>query len=94
MEFLRFYQFRIPRNITFGLGAAETVGEKAKEYGANKALIVTDRVFGPVGIIEKVSQALSRTGVEPVVYDGVITEPTTEQVEEGLEVYQKIAAGW
>lgn len=93
MEFLRFYQFRIPRNITFGLGAAETVGEKAKEYGANKALIVTDRVFGPVGIIEKVSQALSRTGVEPVVYDGVITEPTTEQVEEGLEVYRKNGCG-
>jgi len=89
VEYLRSYQFRIPRNVTFGLGAAETLGEKAKEHGAHKALIVTDRVLGPVGIIDKISQALSRKGVEPVIYDGVITEPTTDQVEEGLDIYRK-----
>ncbi len=91
MDFLRSYQFRIPRNITFGLGASETLGEKAKELGAQKVLIVTDRALGPAGIIGKISQALSRKGVEPVVYDGVITEPTTDQVEEGLEIYRKNA---
>ena len=89
MDFLRAYQIRFPRGITFGLGTSERVGEIAKTYGVNKALIVTDRVLGPGGIIEKISQALSRAGLQSVVYDGVVTEPTTEQVQEGLGVFKK-----
>jgi len=89
MDFLRAYQIRFPRGITFGLGTSERVGEIAKTYGVNKALIVTDRVLGPGGIMEKISQALSRAGLQSVVYDGVVTEPTTEQVQEGLGVFKK-----
>jgi len=89
MDFLRTYQVRFPRGVTFGLGTSERTGEIARGYGAKKALIVTDRTFGPVGIIEKISQFLTRAGVEPAVYDGVITEPTTQQVQEGIEIYKK-----
>jgi alcohol dehydrogenase class IV len=89
MEFLRSYQVRFPRGVHFGLGVSEKAGEIAKGYEAKRVLIVTDRVLGPTGIIEKISQALSRTGLQPAVYDGVVTEPTTQQVQEGLEVYKK-----
>ena len=89
MDHLREYQFRLPRNITFGLGASEKVGERAREYGAKRALIVTDRAFKSLGMIETISRTLSRDGIQPVVYDGVITEPTTDQVEEGLGVYRE-----
>jgi alcohol dehydrogenase class IV len=89
MDFLRAYQVRFPRGVNFGLGASEKAGEIAKSYGAKKPLIVTDQIFGPVGIIEKISQTISRAGLQPVIYDGVVTEPTTQQVQEGLEVYKK-----
>jgi alcohol dehydrogenase class IV len=89
MEFLRSYQVRFPRGVHFGLGVSEKTGEVAKGYEAKRVLIVTDRVLGSAGIIEKISQTLSRAGLQPVVYDGVVTEPTTQQVQEGLEVYKK-----
>jgi alcohol dehydrogenase class IV len=51
-------------------------------------LIVTDRALGPSGIIGKISQALSKAGLQWAVYDGVVTEPTTEQVQAGLDVFK------
>ncbi|MBI5968442.1 MAG: iron-containing alcohol dehydrogenase, partial [Deltaproteobacteria bacterium] len=89
MNFLRAYQFCAPRNITFGLGCAEQVGGRAREYGAQRALLVTDRGFQPLGIIELISRSLSKAGIEPILYDGVVTEPTTEHVEEGFRVYRE-----
>jgi alcohol dehydrogenase class IV len=89
MDYLRAYRVCFPRGITFGLGTSERVGEIASAYGKKGALVVTDRAFGPLGIIEKISQALCRAGIKPVVYDGVVTEATTQQVQEGLEVYQR-----
>jgi len=87
MDFLKAYQVRFPRGVHFGFGVSEKVGEVAKTYGAKKALVVTDRILGP--IIEKISRVLMREGIHPEIYDGVVTEPTTQQVQEGLEVYKK-----
>jgi alcohol dehydrogenase class IV len=89
MNYLRSYQFRLPRNITFGLGTVEKLGERAQEYGAKKVLIVTDRHLGPSGTIAAAVKALSGKGIESVVYDGVVTEPTTEQIEEADGYYKK-----
>ena len=89
MENIKAYQVRFPRGVHFGLGVSEKLGEIVKTYGGKNALIVTDRVLGPAGIIEKVSRSLSGAGVQAVVYDGVVTEPTTQQVEEGLAIYRK-----
>lgn len=89
MNFLRAYQFCAPRNITFGLGCAEQVGERAREYGVQRALLVTDRAFQPLGIIELISGSLSKAGIEPILYDGVVTEPTTDHVEEGFQIYRE-----
>jgi alcohol dehydrogenase class IV len=89
MDHLKAYQVRFPRGVHFGLGVSEKAGEVAKTYGAQRVLIVTDRVLGPTGIVEKILQILSREGIQPAVYDGVVTEPTTQQVEEGLEIYRK-----
>ena len=89
MENIKAYQVRFPRGVHFGLGVSEKIGEIVKSYGGKNALIVTDRVLGPAGIIEKISRSLSGAGVQSVVYDGVVTEPTTQQVEEGLAMYRK-----
>ena len=89
MDYLKSYQVRFPRGVHFGLGVSEKAGEIAKSYGGKKIFIVTDRMLKASGIIEKVTQILYKAGLQPVVYDGVVTEPTTQQVEEGLEIYKK-----
>jgi alcohol dehydrogenase class IV len=89
MDYLKSYQVRFPRGVHFGLGVSEKAGEIAKSYGGKKIFIVTDRMLKPSGIIEKVTQILYKAGLQPVIYDGVVTEPTTQQVEEGLAIYKK-----
>ena len=89
MDYLKSYQVRFPRGVYFGLGVSEKAGEIAKSYGGKKVFIVTDRVLRPSGIVDRISQILSKGGLQPVVYDGVVTEPTTQQVEEGLAIYKK-----
>jgi len=85
MNLLRLYNFRMPRNILFGIDAETQVGEKAKELKGTRALIVTDRMLASGGAIDKVKKGLTGSGMEVEVYDGVVTESTTEYVEEGTD---------
>jgi alcohol dehydrogenase class IV len=86
MNILKTYNFRIPRNILFGINAVEQVGERAKELGGSKALLVTDKVLHQTGAIGRVKEKVEKSGIDVVVYDEVTTEPTTEHVDEGSEV--------
>ena len=63
MDYLKSYQVRFPRGVHFGLGASEKVGGHRQDLWGEKSFIVTDRLLGPSGIIEKISQILSRGGV-------------------------------
>ncbi|MGB9699008.1 MAG: iron-containing alcohol dehydrogenase [Thermodesulfobacteriota bacterium] len=89
MDFLRTYQVRFPKGIHFGLGMAEKIGEIIRSFGAKKALVVTDKNLETSGIISKISKSINDTGSATVLYDQVVTEPTTDYVEEGLNIYQR-----
>lgn len=89
MEFHKAYQVRFPKGVHFGLGMAEKVGEIVKGYNARKPLVVTDRNLEGSGIISKISKILGVAGLTPVLYDEVITEPSTDYVERALKIYQQ-----
>ncbi len=89
MNFLRTYQVRFPRGIHFGLGMADKIGEIARNYQAKKPLIVTDKNLEGSGIISKISKAINNAGLITVLYDQVVTEPTTDYVEEALRIYEQ-----
>jgi alcohol dehydrogenase class IV len=86
MNLLKTYSFRMPRNILFGLNAVESVGERAKELGGRRTLVVTDRMLQPTGVFERVERSLERAGIEVLIYDEVVTEPTTDQIDGGAEL--------
>jgi len=88
MEFHRTYQVRFPKGIHFGLGMAEKTGEIVRHFGAKKVLVITDKNLEASGIISKISKSINDTGLTPVLYDQVVTEPTTDYVEEALNIYQ------
>ena len=90
MNMLKLYNFRMPRNILFGIDAASHVGEKAKELNGTKALIVTDKALHQTGNVEKVKKYLVDVGIGVDIYDEVVTEPITAYVEQGEE---KLKAG-
>lgn len=89
MNFLRAYQIRFPRGIHFGLGMADKTGEIISTYGAKKVLLVTDKNLEAAGMISQISKSINKAGLEVIIYDQVVTEPTTDFVEEALRIYEE-----
>jgi alcohol dehydrogenase class IV len=88
MNILKAYNFRVPRNILFGINTVSKVGERIKELGGSKVMVVTDKMLHKTGAIEKIEGSLRTLGMEVVLYDEVTTEPTTEHVDKGSDIFR------
>src|SRR5450756_1854796 len=73
--------FRIPAQITFGVGAAETVGAEAKRLGGSRAFVVSDAGLKKAGIVDQVASWLSSQGVSVSLYTDVEAEPSIQSVD-------------
>ncbi|MDE7157950.1 MAG: iron-containing alcohol dehydrogenase, partial [Clostridiales bacterium] len=60
-----------------------------KENAKKKPLIVTDKTITALGLAEGLEKALDFAGFEYVVYDGVVANPTTQNVAEALQMYRE-----
>jgi alcohol dehydrogenase class IV len=75
-----------PTEIRFGWGRLKEVGEVVAKYG-KRCLLVTVPSFPALEpIFEKVKTLLKDAGVEVEHFDGVIPNPTTENVTAGTKV--------
>lgn len=76
----------------FGNGAVSVAGDKAKEWNLKKVMIVTDAGLVKAGVVAKVQDALDKVGVESVVFDKIMADPTDTVVNEGgaLGIEEKI----
>ncbi|MCM1566331.1 MAG: iron-containing alcohol dehydrogenase [Dehalobacter sp.] len=81
--------FRVPSTIHFGINAVNEAGTEARYLGAQKALLITDKVLASTGTIDPVINSLKEAGIHTVIYDGVNSEPTTIHVQEGLDLFLK-----
>lgn len=70
--------FRLPAQITFGAGAAETVGAEAKRLGGSHAFVVSDPALQAVGITDQIRGWLSAQGVASTLFIGVEPEPSVQ----------------
>lgn len=74
--------FSIPAPVVFGRGAIATVGEKVRELGCKKALVICDKGIEGCGIVKKVTDGLSASGVDFTVWNGVQADPPDSSVDE------------
>ncbi len=88
MNYLKTYNFRMPRNILFGVNTAQMAGERVEQLGGSKVLVVTDKVLHGTGAVEIILKSLKKSGMTFEVFDGVTTEPTTEHVFLGTEIFR------
>jgi alcohol dehydrogenase class IV len=86
---LKTYALSLPGNLIFGVGAVETVAEKAKEFGKNKALVVTDKGVAGAGLLEKVLTPLEQAGVQAHIFDQIEPNPRDHTVLKALEFAKK-----
>jgi alcohol dehydrogenase class IV len=69
----------------FGVGAIAVVGEKVKELGGKKVLLVTDSGLLKAGIAKKVQDNLEAAGLTVVVFSEISPDPKDHEVEKGGE---------
>lgn len=78
--------FFIPSVNVIGNGALKDAMNTMKEYGYRRALIVTDAVLNKLGVAADIQKRLQEFDILSVVFDGTHPNPTTVNVEEGLEM--------
>ena len=76
------FEFRIPSEIRFAMGASREAVDHAKRLGVTKALLVTDENLVSAGLADDLRGSLEAGGIEVGVYDKVLPEPPTRNVDE------------
>ena len=80
--------FRTPRLFT-GPGSSLQLCEHIAQQGVKNLLIVTDAMLVKIGLLKPMQDKLQALGVSFVVYDGVMPNPTIEQIENGLAILKQ-----
>jgi alcohol dehydrogenase len=80
----------MPKPILFtGVDSSLELCDAIGQMGTKKILIVTDAVLIKLGILDKIQKKLTEINIEYVTYDGVLPDPTYDQIENGLTVYKQ-----
>lgn len=72
-----------------GPGSSVKMAQEMGRMGIGKVLVVTDAHLVKLGLLDNILKALTDGGVEYVVYDGVLPDPTIDQVEAGVSMMKR-----
>ncbi|WP_300256873.1 L-threonine dehydrogenase [Clostridium sp.] len=83
------YKFFMPSISLMGADCLKDAGEQVGDLGFKKALIVTDKVLGQIGIVKKVTDVLDDKNIEYAIYDETKPNPTVKNVNDGLALLKE-----
>ena len=72
-----------------GADASLELCDAISHLGIQKLLLVTDKVLVEIGLLKDIEARLAKHGIKVVIYDGILPDPTYDQVEAGLELLKK-----
>lgn len=78
--------------VIFGCGAISVLGEKIKELGCKKAMCVIDKGIAGTNIVDKAVKSLNDAGIDVVKFDGVVSDPPLNVIDEGGDLAKKEGA--
>ncbi|MFO1062292.1 MAG: iron-containing alcohol dehydrogenase [Pirellulales bacterium] len=78
--------FQHRTRLVFGAGCVRRLGSLARELGAERALVVSDPGVVAAGHFAGGVQSLRDAGIEVVAFHGVKENPSTREVEAGLQI--------
>lgn len=77
----------LPKPTLFsGAGTVFDLCNAIEGMGLKRVLIVTDKVLLKIGLVEKVTSNFNKDKVEIIIYDGILPDPTFDQVQEGITI--------
>lgn len=79
--------FFAPTITLIGISAKTYLLEQLHSLQMTKPLIVTDKGIVQSGILKQLTDNLKNEGIEYIIYDGVIPNPTDENIAQGVEKY-------
>ena len=83
------YGFFIPTVTLMGVGAHKEIGKQVKVLGGKKPFICTDKGITKAGITQQIVDLVKKdAGVDCVVIDETVPNPTDTNVHDGLKVFQ------
>lgn len=71
--------------LKFGEGAVDEIAYDIRSFGAQSALVITDKGVRAGGVPDRVAELIRSTGMECEVFDGVGVEPTDVSINEAVE---------
>lgn len=84
------YGFFIPTVTLMGIGAHKQIGNQIKVLGGTKPFLCTDKGIVQAGIADEIIKMIKKdTGLDVVVFDETVPNPTDVNVHDGLKVFQK-----
>lgn len=82
------YQFTMPAKVMIGDHSLEAAEAVVTELG-KKALIVTGKVVTKTGLVKKLTDLLTKWGVDYVIFNDITGEPTEEMIDQGISEYKE-----
>ncbi|MFI3618600.1 lactaldehyde reductase [Enterococcus avium] len=73
----------------FGKGAIQHITEELNKRNYQKIVVVTDKTLIDHGVATKVMDLLDEAGVNYDTYDGIVPNPTIENVKDGVDFVKK-----
>ena len=86
------FDFEPRTRLVFGPGTLAGTGEIVRELGATRALVVSDPGVVKAGHAAAALESLERSGLEALLYDGVVENPTDACAVLGAEAARGIRA--
>lgn len=90
-QLIKFMPWRKPELLQFENGSAG-LASFVKSKGIEKVLVVTDGNLMKLGLCAPMLEAMEKEGVKAAVYDKVVANPTIDNVEAALALYNESGA--
>ncbi|QDA51422.1 lactaldehyde reductase [Enterococcus faecium] len=76
----------------FGKGAIESIVPEFQQRGFGKAAVITDKGLIEHGIATKVTELLDKAAIAYALYDGIVPNPTIQNVKDGVSFVKEAEA--